>query len=100
MTSARGRWEKRTRTVDIEITAGPEGVEVTGVHDPELAAVRSIGADALPPEPCYGCACCTSWATMLEQLRAAAAAHKNPHPLLGNRCPTEQCLICALGVTW
>jgi len=98
VTSARGRWEKRTRHVEVDFVAGADGVEVAGARDVTPSVAPAAAAELT--EPCYGCTCCTSWATMLERLRAAAAAHKNPHPLLGNVCPTEQCLICALGVTW
>lgn len=88
-----GGWRKVTKTVDVDLTASADGVEVTGARAREPEPVEVA-------EPCYGCPCCTSWASMLELLRAAALAHRNPHPLLGAQCPTEQCLICALGVTW
>lgn len=91
--SGRGRWEKRTRHVEVELVAGADGVQVAGTRDMPAAG-------DVPAEPCYDCACCASWAAMLEQLRAAALAHKNPHPVLGVQCPTEHCLICALGVSW
>lgn len=89
-----GHWRKVSRTVDVDLTVSGDGsVEVAGARAqaPEPVDLH---------EPCYGCSCCQDWARMLEQLRAAALAHRNPHPLLGPQCPTEQCLICALGVTW
>jgi hypothetical protein len=62
----------------------PEPASFTGQQTPPIDETA---------EPCFGCSCCASWSTALEQLRTAVTNHEFARTV-GGTCDKASCLVC------
>lgn len=74
------------------MTGVPAGTNVGDVDERPPKFLEGVDLGPELPDPCYGCACCASWARSLAMLRASIEFHVTGE-LRVKPCDPE-CLVC------